>query len=345
MPKSISVVIACYNSEKVIATTLKHLQNQKDWKQINWEILLVNNNSTDLTVDIALETWNQNPIVPLKIILEEKVGEANARKAGIKAAQYEIISVVDDDNWVSENWISTISTYFDNPEIGLVGCAGDGEFESTPPLWFEENKTAFAIGKLYDGDFVNITKDALVPGAGLSMRKCVYDLLFELDFQPLLQGRVGTKQSAGADSEMCYITRLLGYKIYYSNQLKFKHFTATHRISWERLKLMTQGFGESDVFTLPYQIIYKESVDGKKLITSLRKKWWFNYFGKKIALFIKDPFQFIPAKPESQQELLRIRNKAFCDTILNEKAKFEESFLYLEKIISEKNKTISKYVP
>lgn len=330
--KGISVIIACFNSENVISTTLQHLQKQKSTENIAWEVILVDNNSSDKTAEIAAKVWNTNPIVPLNLLREVKVGEAHARRAGINAAKYEILSIVDDDNWVEQDWIVKINSYFDNPEIGLVGCAGQGEFEVDPPAWFEENKNAFAIGKLYDGEFEDITDSAIVPGAGLSVRKSVYDFLLNHDWKPFLQGRVGNKQSAGADSEMCYITRLLGYKIYYSNLLTFKHFTASHRISWDRLTRMTEGFGESDVFTLPYKILYEESKGKRSLMNQLRKKWWFNYFGKKISLTIKDPLYFLSTPQFSQKELIRIRNRAFCKTIFLERNKFEESFNYLKEI-------------
>ena len=328
----ISVIIACFNSEKVIGLTLRHLQAQINTEGIDWEIILVNNNSTDRTSEVAKVVWDENPLVTLKIVLEEKVGEANARQTGIKSAKYDILSIVDDDNWVSNNWIQTVNSYFKDPKIGLLGCGGVGEFEKTPPAWFEENKNAFAIGSLYEGDFTDITNHALVPGAGLCVRKKVYEKLFEINWKPFLQGRIGNRQSAGADSEMCYITRLLGYSIYYSNQLKFKHFTANHRITWDRLKRMTEGFGEADVFTLPYKILYEEHLGNKSILNNLRKHWWFNYIGKKLSLWLKDPFQFIQAREYSQKQLIRIRNNAFCKTIWTEREKFEGSFAYLQKL-------------
>jgi glycosyltransferase involved in cell wall biosynthesis len=335
--KGISVIIACFNSEKVIATTLRHLQKQKNTLGIEWEVILVDNNSTDKTSEIAKAVWEENPIVPLKLLVEKQVGEASARKTGILAANFDVLNVVDDDNWVADDWIRKINEYFEHPEIGLVGCAGEGEFEEKPPHWFEANKHAFAIGKLYEGDFVDITEYALVPGAGLSVRKAVYDKLFQINWKPFLQGRVGNKQSAGADSEMCYITRLMGYKIFYSNQLKFKHFTSAPRITWDRLTRMTEGFGESDVFTLPYKILYEEAKGQKSLINKLRRKWWFNFLGKKISLLLQDPLLFLDAPDYSKKQLNRIRNRSFCETIWRERSRFEKSFGYLKEISENNN--------
>jgi hypothetical protein len=95
---------------------------------------------------------------------------------------------------------------------------------------------------------------------------------------------------------------------------------------------MTEGFGQADVFTLPYKIMYEESQGKRSLMNTFRKKWWFNFLGKKIALLLKDPFQFIAAPPHTQKELNRIRNKAFCETIWLERKKFEGSFAYLENV-------------
>jgi glycosyltransferase involved in cell wall biosynthesis len=330
----VSVIIACYNSSKVIEQTLVHLQNQKNAENINWEVILIDNNCTDTTAEIAQRTWKINAKVKLEIITESKIGEANARKAGIKAAKYNILSIVDDDNRVSENWIATISDYFKNPEIGLVGCAGEGDFESSPPEWFERHQHAFAIGSLYKGDFTDITPDAIVPGAGLCVRKEIFDKLYSIDWQPFLTGRVGNMQSAGADSEICYITRHLGYKNYYSNELKFKHFTTDSRISWQRLENMFSGFGASDVFTLPYKILYAEATGKNSFVDTFRKKWWFNFITKKLATWLRYGFL---SKNSEIKNLMNIRNKAFCDVIWENRIAFENSFEYLKNIKSKIN--------
>ncbi len=326
--KGISVIIACYNSSRVLADTLRHLQVQKGCEGIAWEVIVVDNASTDHTAEIAEKVWEENPIVPLRVILETKQGEAHARRAGILAAKYDILSVVDDDNRVADNWIATLHKYYQNPEIGLIGCAGEGAFETPPPAWFKKNEHAFAIGKLYEGQFTDITEHALVPGAGLSVRKKVYDHLYAQGWKPFLEGRVGNKQTAGADSEMCLITRRLGYKIYYSNELHFRHFTTADRITWERLRNMTYGFGAADVFILVYQIHWLESTGRTSMMTRLRKLWWFNLLGKKINYFTKKN----KIKDPQERELFEIRNKAFCETILKERIKFQEAFAYLEDI-------------
>ena len=337
-PAGISVIIACYNSASVIHQTLLHLQKQENTQNITWEVILIDNNCTDNTAQLAQESWGIQDSVPLHIIKETQVGEASARKAGIIKAKYAILSIVDDDNRVNTNWISSIYSYFENPEIGLLGCVGIGDFESEPPAWFDKHQHAFAIGSLYAGDFTDITADAIVPGAGLSVRKEIFDILYSINWKPFLTGRVGNRQSAGADSEICYVTRLLGYKIYYSNLLAFKHYTKNDRITWERLENMFAGFGAADVFTLPYKLLYAKEKGQTGILDGLRRTWWFNYFGKKTVNTIRYCFF---AKSTDIKTLMNIRNKAFCEVMLQNKVDFENSFAYLEQIKT-KAKTLVK---
>ena len=80
MSQGISIIIACYNSEKVISTTLEHLQNQKKYEGINWEVIVIDNNSTDntdtATVTTRKETQRTIPRkdrVEIKKLVEPKV--------------------------------------------------------------------------------------------------------------------------------------------------------------------------------------------------------------------------------------------------------------------------------
>lgn len=46
---------------------------------------------------------------PLRVVLEPRLGSNLARERGLREARYELVSFIDDDNWVNENWVSTVS--------------------------------------------------------------------------------------------------------------------------------------------------------------------------------------------------------------------------------------------
>src|SRR5215204_3095757 len=101
MQLGVSIIICGYNSSKRISPTLKALQKQQFAdKLVSWEVIFVDNASTDDTEHVATEVWNSDPVTSFKIVKEEKPGLMHARKKGLAHAINDIVSFIDDDNWV-----------------------------------------------------------------------------------------------------------------------------------------------------------------------------------------------------------------------------------------------------
>lgn len=331
MPARISVIICCYNSARVIENTLEHLKKQQ-FGEVEWEIVLVDNNSGDETARIAADCWNRGGVgVPLKIVAEPKPGLSNARVRGVETASYEVISFIDDDNLVPENWIAFQADIFDSKEVGILGCNAVGVFDGTPPEWYERNKYAFATGRLYEEDFLEVTHDGAVFGAGMTLRKSIFQDLFSLGWQPVLSGRIGNKQAGGEDSELCQAARLMGYKIFYTNRISLGHYIMDERLTWDRLVRMTHGFGAADALILPFSLTYDKYFKGQSFGYFLRKNWWYNYLGKKIMMFARDPFS--DNKPYSDKIVIRARISSFCESISQDRKLFKECFKIAEKLM------------
>ncbi|WP_341227970.1 glycosyltransferase [uncultured Arcticibacterium sp.] len=329
--KGISLIICCYNSEEIIEQTLSYVEKQVV-SNVNWEVILIDNNSTDNTSAVVKSFWDFDKNPNLKVFKEENPGLSNARLRGIKESQFDIISFVDDDNLIPENWVAYVHEVFKNQEVGVLGCTSIGKFDYPIPDWYEKHKLSFATGKLYEVDFGNVTYAGLVYGAGMSMRKEIFKKLDEKGWEPYLSDRVGKKQSGGGDSELTLASRLLGYQIFYSNQINTQHLIKSDRLTWERLKAMIYGFGEADVFVLPYAYQYKKAQGLLTFFDKLRKKWWVNYLGKKVALTIlRIKKTFGKISPEDF-EIAEIRNQAFCTSLLEQKRTFENSFDDLSKL-------------
>lgn len=324
----VSIVICCYNSEGIIAETLDYLQKQET--KVKWEVVLVNNASTDQTSRVALQKWGLKPITNLEIVNEPEPGLAHARKAGIAKAQYDIVSFVDDDNFVPPNWITEVSSVFQNPEIGILGVHAVGQFDNPPPAWYQTHKLAFATGEMYDfsGDVSDLGG---VYGAGMSIRKRIYDELAAKKWKPLLTGRLGKVQMGGEDSEICFAARLLGYKIYYKHDLLIQHYIKGDRLSEDRLINMTIGFGFADLFLLPYHVAFRETIGKPMAFDGLRQSVFLNYIGKKIKLL-----ELRLGKKEMSDldyKVAKVRIDAFCETILARKTSFIEAFDNVERIL------------
>ena len=99
----ISVVICSYNGESRIADTFCHLYQQTITGHIDWEVILVDNASTDGLVQVARQSWNG--AMPLRILSEPMPGVEHARQTGILAARYSYIIFVDDDNHLAADYL------------------------------------------------------------------------------------------------------------------------------------------------------------------------------------------------------------------------------------------------
>ncbi len=332
----VSIIICGYNSAQTITETLKHAQNQDNLSNDNWEVLLINNNSTDNTEEIARNTWDDSKGSQLRIIKEEKVGLSNARIRGVKESKFDIISYVDDDNLIPSNWVSYILTVFKNKEVGVLGCTAIGKFDIEEPEWYqkEQHKLAFATGRIYKGDdFMDVTEDGLLFGAGLTMRKEIFEKLWAKNWQPLLSDRKGESQSSGGDSELTLASRLLGYKIYFTNEISIIHWIINDRLSWERLRKVTKGFGEADVSLLPYNYYYKQIKGNLTAVDRLRKSWAFNYFGKFISLQKCHLRRLMGQLDREDHEILSIRLGSFLDKIWKKRAQFRQNYKIVENLL------------
>ncbi len=141
---TISVVIPAFNEEKRIGLCLKSIQNQS---VAPFEIIVVDNNSTDNTAKIAKE-------MGAKVIFEKNQGISFARNAGFNNAKGEIIARTDADTIVPSNWIEVINQHFEKDDKldALSGPAVFGLNVLTPLvrfLVFEANKRIFGHDTLY----------------------------------------------------------------------------------------------------------------------------------------------------------------------------------------------------
>jgi glycosyltransferase involved in cell wall biosynthesis len=104
----ISVVIPVFNEEKYIKNCLTCLSNQIVKAE---EIIIIDNNCTDQTIDIAKQFNNQ---LPLKIIKEKKQGIIAARNRGFEYATGDILVRTDADTKQPKNWLEIIKKNFLN---------------------------------------------------------------------------------------------------------------------------------------------------------------------------------------------------------------------------------------
>lgn len=120
------MIIPAFNEEKYLSQCLTSLKNQS---YSPLEIIVVDNNSTDQTAEIAKKFG-------AKVVFEKKQGTAYARDKGFQITRGEIIARTDADTILPSDWLLKIIKNFErNPAI--IGVTGSIRFYDLPsPLNF-----------------------------------------------------------------------------------------------------------------------------------------------------------------------------------------------------------------
>lgn len=124
----VSVVIPAYNEEKVIGKCLQSLKNQ-DFPKDTYEIIVVDNNCTDRTVEIAKKYG-------ARVVKEKMKGIGYARQRGLIEAKGEIVCQTDADTVLPYYWLKRIYAIF-QMDKKIVGVGGGYEFSDTNSLAFK----------------------------------------------------------------------------------------------------------------------------------------------------------------------------------------------------------------
>ncbi len=298
-PPGVSVVICCYNSATRLPDTIGHLLAQDIPAGLAWEIIVINNASTDNTAHVAHSLWPEDAPAQLRVVDEPERGLIHARKRGLREARYELVSFIDDDNWIASDWVRlAFEIMATNPAIGACGGQNEAVFEVEPPFWFDRFKRSYAVGTQNDtpGDLTwnEVRYNRYLWGAGLIVRKAAWQHLESEGFTFILSGRTGNSLKSGEDYELCDALRLTGWKLWYAPELKLEHYLPRERLTWNYLKRLHYGFGAANTGLDPYRSL--ADGPGKPPRHLFGKYWIFEILRCVYRLTIRHPIGFLCGK-------------------------------------------------
>lgn len=156
-PLTISIVIPAYNEEDHIRSCLEALSHQTVQPL---EVLLIDNNSSDQTVQIARE------FAFVRVIKESKQGIVHARNCGFNEARGDIIGRIDADTVVTRGWVSYIVRYYQHPshmQSALTG--GCYMYDLSLPRFFGwlQGQVAFRMNRLILGHYITWGSNMALP--------------------------------------------------------------------------------------------------------------------------------------------------------------------------------------
>ena len=201
----ITVCICTYNRAERLAAALESLTSLQDPGGLRWELLLIDNNSSDDTRSVAESFSNR---LPLRYVFEVRQGLSHARNRAIEECRSEVLLFTDDDVIVDQGWLreygEAVRTFSDADYFGgrILPLWPSGR-----PRWLRQEPMPLLAGLFvwYDlGDQTReFRKGELLPyGASFALRRRLFERL-----EPF-RGDLGVSGTAiGRGEEAEYLSR------------------------------------------------------------------------------------------------------------------------------------------
>ena len=220
----LSVVICTRNRVRDLRRLLERAGSWWD-PGVEWELLVVDNGSTDGTGEMVLSLAGEQGL-PARVVREEAMGHSRARNAGIAGARGDVIVFTDDDVEPDPGWIAAVAEVAGRREHRAFGGRVRVRWAEPPPPWLTVagpyRITGGAVLEYDYGDEERECDDTMfVPvGACMCFRRELFEELggFREDL-----GRQGPDLISADDSEMFFRVRGAGYPILYAPSIVVHH--------------------------------------------------------------------------------------------------------------------------
>lgn len=222
-----TVTIQTYNHAKSLAKTLESLRTLRCPKDVDYEILVVNNNSADNTPDV-IECYAKILAPRLRSVFESRQGLSHARNRALQEARGEIVCFLDDDVKVDPGWLEAVSATFIKYSAAVVGGRSYLIYptEAGRPVWLPA-KMETLLSRLDYGDkvLVNTGKDLF--GLNFSVLK---EVALEIGGFNTSFGRNGRTLLCGEEKDLLDRIREVGGIVVYEPNAVVGHIVPPERL-------------------------------------------------------------------------------------------------------------------
>jgi glycosyltransferase involved in cell wall biosynthesis len=228
----LTVVICTYNRAESLEDTLEHLCLSTNCDRLRWELLLVDNNCSDHTPQVA-ERFSGR--LPLRYLLEPTQGLSHARNRALREAQGNALVFTDDDVRPLPEWLSAYADAFrDYSQAEYFGGRIIPWWPQGKPNWVRDINMALLSGLFvsYDlgGELHWYSPEEMHPyGANFALRRSLFERLepFRIDL-----GASGNIPGRGEEAEYLQRARTAG-----ARGLYVPAAAVLHRVDAYRLRL------------------------------------------------------------------------------------------------------------
>ena len=232
-----TIVVPTYNGANRIEHCIRGIKNLIIPENLSYEIIFIDNNSTDNVVEII----NQSNLSNYRIEKETTQGLFFARDRGIKESKSDWIFFIDDDIEVQPNWIQAFLDKIkisDNPGLLAAKLKFPLSYKISP--FIEQFKAVYAITDNID------TKNYFLSSMFCVNKKC-YEFLINNGFKQKLVGRLENskiKAVGGEDIEYSLSLQYTDYNVFEVENTYGYHYLEENRLTENKCKeyLIASGY-------------------------------------------------------------------------------------------------------
>ena len=232
------MIICSRNRARLLTAALASVM-QQDYPPSHFEVVVVDNGSTDDTARVVSTLSGQ--AAPMRYIYRKEPGLGGARNDGARASRYEILAYIDDDALASPTWLSAITSTFDSVggEVVALGGLTSVVWEEAPPKWLTPRFMPYFSGTDKLGDSSRLLSDDEYPvGTNLAVRRQALETVGGFD---------ETLTRYNDEIDVCRRLRRSGGRIWFEPEARVVHRIVGDRLT--RRSMLMRGFwqGYSDV--------------------------------------------------------------------------------------------------
>ena len=229
----VSIIVVTYNRAKMLCGALESLSRQETGGMFSFDIIVIDNTSTDNTV-FVVKDFARTSKVPVRYILEKNKGVAYARNRGIRESSGDWIAFFDDDQLADPNWLKEL---LDMTQKVSAFCVGGciKLFLPQEDLIKLSPICRSILGETLKGDKSNTFSKKTLPGTGNALiKRTVFDTIGNFD-ESFSRG--------GEDSDFFRRVRFAGFEIWYAPKAIVYHILLPHRLQKKYLFWASQRHG------------------------------------------------------------------------------------------------------
>ena len=239
-----SIIICTYNRDKYIYDCLEKIA-RNGYPTDGYEIILVNNNSTDSTDMLCQKFGREYPQVNYHYFIETRQGLSFARNRGIQEAGGDWLIFLDDDAMVHDGYLENLSAQLARyTDAGAFGGHITPAFESgTAPKWLCKWTWSW-VSAIDLGNKVTLFEGGKYPiGANMGFSRQAIDRCGTFNTG---LGRTGNNLMGGEEKDIFNRVKSAGIPIYYFPDVAVDHVIPPHRTTVDFIKRLGAGVGASE---------------------------------------------------------------------------------------------------